>query len=229
LDVPKTKRWTSFQRLSLHLCRIFLGAGGSDIAEETFQNPEILNRGSLQHEAVLLLKASFSRWSAPVRERLLEWMGRGWSEDAIRRWLEFSGQPVTEDSIQRIGDIWKRDHLAILQGQLPEPYQQKLDELVAKVGPARELGEPRGISGGAFGAVSPKAPEEFSAMSVAEIVEFLATWTPGTDIFAATAEGAGRDLGAAVIAKLDDFVAAAGDFKHLDPTYVHHLEPEPCI
>ena len=41
----------------------------------------------------------------------------------------------------------------------------------------------------------------------------FATWTPGTDIFAATAEGAGRDLGAAVIAKLDDFVAAAGDFR----------------
>lgn len=216
----KTKRWTSFQRLSLHLCRVFLEAGGLAIAEETFHNPEIVNRGSLQHEAVLLLKASFSRWSAPAKERLLAWMDRGWSEDAIRRWIEFTGQPVTDDAIQRIGDIWKRDHYAILRGQLPDPYQQKLDELVAKVGPARELGEPRGISGGAFGAVSPKAPDEFGAMSVAEIMEFLATWTPGTDIFAATAEGAARDLGAAVIAKLDEFVAAAGDLKRLDPTYV---------
>ncbi len=220
IDLFRTKRWTSFKRLELHLCRVFLHAGGLDIAEETFRAPEILNSGSCQHEAVLLLKESFSRWSAASKERLLEWMDNGWSEEAIRRWLEFSGQSLTQDNIQKVGDIWKRDHYAILQGQLPDPYQQKLDDLVAKVGPTRELGEPRGISGGAFGAVSPKAPEEFGAMSVAEIVEFLATWTPGTDIFDATAEGAGRDLGSAVISKLDDFVVAAGDFKRLDPTYV---------
>lgn len=220
LDIFKPKRWTSFQRLRLHLCRVFLETGGLDIAEETFQEPEILNRASLQHEAVLLLKESFSRWSAPVKERLLQWMDTGWSGDAIRRWLEFTGQPVIQDSIQKIGAIWKRDHYAILQGQLPELYQRKLDELIAKIGPARLLAEPGGVTGGAFEAVSPKAPEEFSTMSVAEIVEFLATWTPGTNIFDATAEGAGRELGAAVVAKLDGFVAAAGEFKRLDPTYV---------
>jgi hypothetical protein len=220
LEIFKPKRWTSFQRLKLHLCRVFLEAGGLNIAVETFQEPEVLNRASLQHEAALLLKESFFRWSTSARERLLEWMDRSWSEDAIRRWLEFTGQPITQDSIQQIGDIWKRDRYAILQGQLPDPYQRKFDELVAKIGPARALGEPRGIIGGAFGVVSPKAPEEFGNMSVAEIVEFLATWTPGTSIFDSTAESAGRDLSAAVVAKLDGFVAAAGEFRRLDPTYV---------
>lgn len=220
LKAFKSKRWTSFERLKLHLCRMFLGDGGLDIAEQAFQEPEILNRESLQHEAVLLLKESFSRWNAQAQQRLLEWIDGGRPEDASRRWLELLGQPVTLDSAQRIDDIWRRDHYAILQGQLPDPYQRKLDALVAKLGPPRILAEPKAIDYGAFWATSPKAPVEFGAMTVLEILEFLATWTPGTDIFDATAEGAGRDLGAAVIAKLDDFVAAANDFRRLDPTYV---------
>jgi hypothetical protein len=220
LEVFNLKRWSSFKRLKLHLCRVFLEAGGSDIAETIFQDPEILNRASLHHEAVLLLKASFARWRAPSKDSLLEWVDRGWPEDASRRWLELSGQEVTEEKIRKIGDIWKRDHLAILQGQLPEPYQHKLDELVARIGAPSKLEEPHAISGGAVGAVSPKATGEFSAMSVAEVIEFLANWTPGTDICGATAEGAGQDLGGAIRARLDEFVAVADDFRRLDPTYV---------
>jgi hypothetical protein len=220
MDEFRNRRWTSFERLRLHLCRVFLESGGAQAAEAIFRNPEILNRGSLQHEAVLLLRSSFSRWSEDSRTSLLEWIDRGWPDDASRRWLEFSGQEVTADNIQRINEIWKRDHYAVLEGQLPEPYRRKLEELVSRIGPARDLGKPKGITGGAFGAVSPKAPEEFGAMSVAEIIEFLATWSPGTDIFGPTAEGAGRDLGGAVVARLDEFVAAAGEFRRLDPTYV---------
>jgi hypothetical protein len=220
LDVLKTKRWPSFERLKLHLCRVFLQSGGLEISEGIFQDPEILDRGSLRHEAVLLLKDSFSQWGAAAREHLLEWIDGGWSKDAIQRWLELSGQAVTQENIQRIDNTWKRDHYAILQGDLPDSYQRKLDELVSRFGPAHKLGEPRGIRGGAFGAVSPKAPEEFRAMSVAEIVEFLTAWTPGTNFFEATAEGAARELSAAITAQIDDFVSASDAFKRLDPTYV---------
>jgi hypothetical protein len=108
-----------------------------------------------------------------------------------------------------------------LRVSFPGPYQQKLDELVAKMGAARKLEKPKGISGGAFGAVSPKAPEEFEQMSVAETFEFLAAWTPGTSMFEATAEGAGQKLAAsASLGRLDEFVAEAGEFRRLDPTYV---------
>jgi hypothetical protein len=220
LDVLGSKRWTSFVRLKLHLCRLFLTSGGQATAERIFQSPDILNRGSLQHEAVLLLKSSFAGFSAESKERLLTWIDRGWPDEASKRWLELTGQPATEENIRGLGDIWKRDHLAVLRGQLPEPYQGKLDELVARRGPAHTLDEPKGISGGAFGAVSPKAPQELGTMSAPEIIEFLATWTPGTDMFEATAEGAARDLGGAVSAEPDRFIAAAGEFKRLDPTYV---------
>jgi len=220
VDLLKQKRWSSFERLRLHLCRIFLESGGLEAAEGAFENPEFLNRGSLQHESVLLLKAAFSRLSAATQQHLLEWIDRGGSEASIRRWLEFCGQPVTDDAIRELSDIWKRDHYAVLEGQLPEAYQQKLDELVTKMGAARNLEKPKGITGGAFGAVSPKAPEEFEQMSVAETFGFLAAWIPGANMFEATAEGAGQKLAASVLGRLDEFVAAADEFRRLDPTYV---------
>ena len=220
LELLQQKRWSSFERLRLHLCRVFLECGGLDVAEQTFGNPEILNCASFQHEAVLLLKEAFSRLSADTQQRLLEWIDRGWSEASIRRSLEFCGQPVTDEAIGQLSDIWKRDYYAVLQGHLPEAYQQKLDELVAKMGAARKLEQPKEISGGAFVAVSPKAPEEFDQMSVAETFEFLAAWMPGTSLFEATAEGAGQKLTASVLGRLDEFVAAAGEFRRLDPTYV---------
>jgi hypothetical protein len=156
MDEFRNRRWTSFERLRLHLCRVFLESGGAQAAEAIFRNPEILNRGSLQHEAVLLLRSSFSRWSEDSRTSLLEWIDRGWPDDASRRWLEFSGQEVTADNIQRINEIWKRDHYAVLEGQLPEPYRRKLEELVSRIGPARDLGKPKGITGGASEPFPPK-------------------------------------------------------------------------
>ncbi len=220
LELLKQKRWSSFERLRLHLCRIFLESGGLEVAEGAFEDPQILARASFEHEGVLLLKAAFSRLSPITQQHILEWIDRGRSESSLRRWLEFCGQPVTDDAIQELSDIWRRDHYAVLEGQLPEAYQQKLDELVDKIGAPRKLEKPRGISSGAFGAVSPKAPEEFEQMSVVETFEFLAAWTPGTNMFEATAEGAGQKLAAAVEARLDEFVAVAGEFRRLDPTYV---------
>jgi hypothetical protein len=69
---------------------VFLESGGLEVAEQAFQDPEILNRASFQHEAVLLLKEVFSRLSAPTQKHLLEWIDRGWPEASIRRWLELS-------------------------------------------------------------------------------------------------------------------------------------------
>jgi hypothetical protein len=191
IEIFDGKKWPTFRRLKLYLCRVFPEIGMAT-AEETLSNPDILNRGSLRHEAVLLLAASFGRFSAEARARILENVDAGRPEELLRRWLEFTEQPVTADNIQRLSDMWRRDHLAILQGQLPESYQQRLDELIIRLGPPRALGEPRMMSGGAVGAQSPKSDEELESMSIDQLLEFLRTWTPGTDIFQPTAEGSGK-------------------------------------
>src|SRR5260370_36731442 len=88
----------------------------------------------------------------------------------------------------------RRDRYAVLQAQLRGAYQQRLDELVARLGEPRPLGEPKMGTFGAVGAQSPKSDQELEAMSVKEILAFLSSWQPGTDIFQPTAEGLGNAL-----------------------------------
>jgi len=215
----RTKRWSSFRRVELHLARVFPDEGRS-VAEEFFQNPEALDRRGLQHEAVLLLKSSFSGLTTETRDRILSWMDKGPPEDSLRSWLEFIQQPVTDENIRALADEWRRDHFATLSGQLPAALQERFDDLRAKLGEGRRIEEPDRITGGAFGPRSPKSAEEFSQMTVEEMLSFLGSWTPGNDMFSPTAEGVGRNLTAVVTEKPEEYGAASQRFRELDPTYV---------
>ena len=56
-----------------------------------------------------------------------------------------------------------------------------------------------------------------------EVLSFLASWTPGTDMFSPTAEGLGRNLTTVVSQRPNDFATVANRFEGLDPTYVRSL------
>lgn len=213
------KHWVTFRRVKLHLCRVF-PESSLGIAEEMLPLAETLLRGSLQHEMVLLLKAVFGRLNGETQQRILSLMDEGAPEAQLRRWLEFTEQPVTEDNIRQLADIGRRDHYAILAGQLPPDYQKKLDELIARLGDPRALGEPRIGAFGAVGAESPISDEELEAMSVDEILGYLSSWKAGTDIFQPTAEGLGKALTARLAKDPTPFLAHAKEFEGLDPTYV---------
>jgi hypothetical protein len=219
LKILDSKRWITFRRLKLHLCGVF-SESGLPVAEGMLTEPETLLRGSLQHEVVLLLKTSFGHFSGEAQQRILSIMDAGFPDDALQRWLEFTGQPVTDDNIRRLADMGRRDHYAVLQGQLPAAYQQRLDELAARLGEPRALGEPKMGTFGAVGAQSPKSDQELEAMSVEAILAFLSSWQPGTDIFQPTAEGLGNALRTRLAEDPAPFLAHAKQFEGLDPTYV---------
>jgi hypothetical protein len=222
MDIIDSKNWATFRRIKLHLCAVFPELG-LPRAEAMLTDPGILLRGSLQHEVVVLLKKSFSRFSDEPQKRILSIMDTGLSDDAHRRWLEFLEQPVTDENINRLRDMGRRDRFAILQGQLPLEYQQKLEMLIAALGDPRALGEPTIRSFGAVGAQSPKSDTEMAAMSVHEIFEFASSWKPGTDIFQPTAEGFAKALEARVSKDPASFLAHTKRFEALDPTYVRAL------
>ena len=222
INLLREKKWVAFRRLELHLSRVFPQEGRA-FADQVFEVPDILDDSSTRHEAVLLLKAVFPALSADRQQELLSWMDTGPGDDYGRRWLEFTQQPVTPESIQALANDWRRDHLAILQGQLPPPYEKKLEELIAKTGAARPLDQVRrATTGGAFGPRSPKAAEELGNMQVQEVLDFLKSWTPTNteDIFQPNAEGLGRSLTATVKEHPREFADASTDFRGLDPTYV---------
>jgi hypothetical protein len=212
-------RWTSFRRLELHITRVFLPQG-IPTAELFFADPTVLENPGLRHEAVLLLKDSFSKLTAVTQQKILDWMDAGPSEESIRRFLELGGQSVTDEKISQISSVRRRDFLSILEGQLPAQYQQIYRALTNTMGPANSPERLPFRTFGAVGAQSPKTAADLAGMAIDDLIEYLISWTPGTDIFASTAEGLGSALTPTVSQRSAEFIAVAGRFKTLDPTYV---------
>jgi hypothetical protein len=192
---------------------------GIATAERVFRDPTILDRPSLRHEAILLLKKCFAQLSAETQQNILAWMDAGPSEESIRRFLEFVGESVTDENVSHVKNIRRRDRFVILDGQLPESYQRIYEELTTKLGPPTPPEQLPIRTFGAIGAPSPKSAVELAAMTVEDVIGFLTSWKPGTDIFAPTVEGLGVALTSTVSQRSAEFVAAS-DFKMLDPTYV---------
>jgi hypothetical protein len=215
-------KWVSFRRLELHLARVFLDEGQA-LAEHTFQDPSVISRGSLRHEAVLLLKAAFPRLTPETKQCVLSWIDAGPSEESMRSWLEFVGETVSDDKVRNLIHRQRLDHFSMLEGQLPEPYRRTYEDLKARLGipnPPDRVFYPKG---GAIGAQSPKTTEELTQLPVNEVIELLRSWVPGHDIFGPTAEGLGGAFGGDVSRRAAEFAAVAEQMQGLDPTYVRCL------
>lgn len=215
-------KWVTFRRLELHLARVFLDQG-LVVAERAFQDPGVIGRGSLHHEAVLLLKAAFLRLAPETQQRILSWIDVGPSEESMRSWLEFVGEQVTDEKVRALIDRRRLENFSILEDQLPEPYQRIYEDLKARLGtPA----PPDRVSYPQFGAISaqsPRSTENLVAMPVEEVLEFLRTWAPGHNIFEPTAEGLGGAFTGAVSKRPAEYAAAAERMQGLDPTYIRCL------
>ena len=215
-------KWVTFRRLELHLVRVFLDKGLA-VAEHVFQNPGVIDRGSLRHEAVLLLKAAYSRLAPETQRRILAWIDAGPSEESMRSWLESVGQQITDEETRALIDQRRLKNFSILEGQLPEPYQHTYEELKARLGtpaPPDRVSYPQ-VS--AISAQSPRSTEDLAAMPVDDVLEFLRTWVPPRDIFGPTAEGLGGAFTGAVSKRPAEFAAAAERMQGLDPTYIRCL------
>lgn len=217
ITIFQQHKWSSFRRLELHLSR-FLKQGVA-FAELVFRDPTIIDRPGLRREAATLLKESFAQLSAERQQSILAWMDKDTPEEPIAKFLEAVGEAVTEEKITRFRNIHRRDRLGILEGQLPEPYQRKYDALVAELGPADPADRLPIRTFGQVGSQSPKSSEDLAKMTVDEVIEYLSTWKPGTNIFAPTADGLGGALTSSVIQRPTEFIAVVHQFKALDPTY----------
>jgi hypothetical protein len=215
-------KWVTFRRLEMHLSRVFLDEGYA-VAERTFQDPGVISRGSLHHEAVLLLKAAFSRLAPETQRRVLSWIDTGPSEESMRSFLENVGEAVTDEKVRKLIDSRRLDQFSILDGQLPELYRRTYESLKAQLGTPNP---PERVSYPEFGAISaqsPRSTEDLAAMPVEDVFDFLRAWEPGHDIFGPTAEGLGGALSGAVSQRPAEFATAAERMQGLDPTYVRSL------
>ena len=218
MKILRRHKWTSFRRLELYISRIFLKQGLL-MAEQAFKDATILENRGLKYEAIPLLKESFTQLSAARQQDILTWMDIGPSEDRIRQWLEFVKESTTDAKVAQIKNVHRRDRFAILEGQLPEPYQRKYEALKAELGPPNSPERLPIRTFGQIGSQSPKSATELATMTVDAVIGYLASWKPGTDILAPTADGLGSALTSTVSQRAAEFIAVASQFKTLDPTY----------
>jgi hypothetical protein len=226
MKVFQQHKWASFRRLELHITRAVVVSPGQQLtfAEQFLKDPTVLAQPSLRHEAILLLKDVFGRLSMETQQRILAWMDADDPAEPIRQFLEnLAGEEPTVEKIAQIQKVRRRDRLAILEGQLPEPYREKYDALVASVGPADPPERLPIRTFSQVGAQSPKTVAELTTMTAAEVVGFLTSWKPGSDIFSPTADGLAGSLTSTVAQRPTEFSAVTDQFKTLDPTYVRGL------
>jgi hypothetical protein len=119
---------------------------------------------------------------------------------------------------QRV-EVWQRDRLSPLAEHLPQTWQEKLDDLVERYGPA-PIGRFQVSVGTWSGPTSPMSKEEMESMSAEAVVGFLGTWQPEDEMMTPTPEGLARVLSDRIEEAPAEFAALAEKIVELDPTYV---------
>jgi hypothetical protein len=218
VKILRRHKWTSFRRLELYISRVFLKQG-LPVAEQAFKDATILDHPGLRHEAIPLLKESFAQLSAETQQNILAWMDAGPPEEQIRQLLEFVKESTTDEKVAQIKNARRRDRFAMLEGLLPDSYQRKYEALISDLGPPNSPERLPIRTFSQIGAQSPKSPTELATMTVDEVIGYLASWKPGNDIFAPTADGLGNAVTSTVSQRVAEFIAVASQFKTLDPTY----------
>jgi hypothetical protein len=224
------RRWRIFERLALHLLRLF-APGAPDLVAERLADPARLadpRRFVLIHEFALLLREQFKHLAPEQREQIVALIQAGPDPECPKKLhQELYNEAATDEYIDKYRKGWQMNRLALLRDHLPPDTRAHYDEL------AREIGEPdhpefESYSWGVeSGPTSPIAAREFGMLSVEEVLariaRFHAEWKPSYSISAPTPEGLGRELAAAVTKSPEPFAAQALRFRGVHRTYVRSL------
>lgn len=216
------RQWKVFQRISLHLLRIFREQTKELIAPRLTDHT-LFEDVSVQHEYILLLRESFSALSLGDQQTILNWIEEGPDIERFREpWQRGRDRAPSEKEMNHYCEIWQRDRLAWIGPEnLPEEWRDRYRTLVQQYGKPEhpKFPEVRWV-----GPDSPKSAEELKLMSVEEIVTFLKTWQPQENVFREPSpEGLGRVLASVVAEDPRRFAKQAERFRELDPTYVRSL------
>ncbi|MBX6361670.1 MAG: hypothetical protein IRZ03_16520 [Acidobacterium ailaaui] len=215
------KRWKVFQRLALHVLRVFPDQA-EPLAAARLTDRSLFEDVGLRHEYVLLLRDRFARLPREDQAKILGWIEAGPEVDEWTQWRESEMGRQPSEEVARYREIWQRDWLTRIGPEcLPAEWRERYRELVGKYGKPPHPEFPVYTEGGWVGPTSPKTADELKAMSVTEIVELLRTWEPPENVFREPSrEGLGRVLSSVVAEDPGRFATEATAFQGLDPTYV---------
>jgi hypothetical protein len=208
--------WPVFRRIELYLLERFVTLAPEEIPWHV--QALALLEGPTHHEAARLLKTSFGRLPGATQEEILQMMNAGPEEVGVRRWFEIIGQEATPEAIAQFGLMWRAQRLALIADQVPPAWQDRVNEVLARVGSVRQLDR---VERGAMwtGPTSPKTLEELGQLGPDGVVAFLRAWQPTAGERESTPEGLGRVLERLIATDPAPYVERAEQFQALDPTF----------
>jgi hypothetical protein len=219
LYAVERKKWSINKAVSLYA----LSEAAPHAIEQAKTNMldrALFDSGECRQQYARLLRTRFGELSPDEKQTVFDWIDAGPDfTSRIANYERFHGHPPTDDEIAQSRKVWLRDRLLWLEQYLPPDKAELLKEMLSAVGPPEQ--EP---TGKAFwwGPSSPMSDEDFNAMPVGDVIQFLRSWVP-SDEKSASRTGLARQLQAAARERHVEFAPNAEAFIGLPPTYVHHL------
>jgi hypothetical protein len=180
LDALERRPWSIFARIALHVLRVTDNANAADLAVRLVDRARFDNPG-LWHEYFLLLRDRFGQLGAVEQAEIIGWLEAG------------PPNPDLADLV-RGAELWRWRRLAVLHNALPEEWQQRYTDLVARFG---EEEQPEFLSLVTAGDAQPDRDavrQYLHALSVPAVAEYVRTWRPSGRLFDLMRGGLGNIL-----------------------------------
>lgn len=216
------RKWYVFQRIGLHVLRVFPDAAFPLIVER-LTNRQLFGPSALRHEYVLLLGSQFAKIGSENQSKILKWIEDGPNMEVfLENRRELGEKEPSEEEIKKYIRRWQLDRLAPLREVLDTDWKKRYEDLV------QEFSEPDHPEFGSYstswvGPTSPKNAEDLRSMSVEQLVEFLRNWKPPEDPWSPSPEGLGRELTSIIANEPERYAQSSQLFRDTQPTYVRSL------
>ena len=193
-----------FRRLELHLA----SEQAPEIAAALLTDRELFSNAECWHEYCELCRRRFGALASRDKALILGWIEEG---------------PDYIDSPGPDLDAWQLRRLLPLRDDLQGAWKERLEHLVRERGEPEHYDFPFWSSGVFIGPTSPLTVGGLGDLSVPELAEYLAAWSPGDDFAGPSAEGLSRVLSDAVASNPVKYARSARLFSSLRPPYIRGL------
>lgn len=215
------ERWQIFRRIALSLLAHFHDLA-PELARDRVMDPSLQEDVNVFHEFWLLARKAFPKLSPPDREAFLERLLEKRRADEAK--AEEQETPEEREDGKVMARAWFYRRLTLLKDVLPPKWRSEHEALRETIGPFEHPEFLYYMSGVSWvGPTSPVEAKDLVSMTVAELSEFLRTWTPQEGVWEATPEGLGRIVTGIVTEAPEKYAESAAAFTGLDPTYVRAL------
>ncbi|MBX3177135.1 MAG: hypothetical protein KF886_07240 [Candidatus Hydrogenedentes bacterium] len=217
LEILDSNNWNIFTRIALYtLTRVTESVPA--LCRRYVLDPKLFQNGGIESEYFNLLQGSLASMSKDERNTLFRWIQNGPPD--LPAYMS-DGQEEKERYVKS----WKCRRYHVCREHIFGEYEVEYSRLLEEVGSegTATFQRPPKICHTWFGPLGPCTPEELGERTDAEIIQYISTWIPKSNLMEPTIEGLARTLRTAVERDGQRFSQMAEQLIELDPTYVRAL------